>query len=185
MNRRIEHAGPAYVIAGNVDTDTIIKSRHCADPDPRILAAHCLEELAHPVDFAANRPWPIIVCTGSFGIGSARIQAPLALHGAGVRVVLASHFSPIFFENCLNGALLLPLACEVEKLFRRWPRTGEVYTVRIDTREVCLRGEDCDARFACPLPAWALEQRPWMDLLSDQAQAAGGLEALRKTGLQL
>jgi|GEM_PF-5632580 len=184
MTSAIQVAGPAYVIRGNVDTDTIIKSQHCADPDPEVLAAHCLDELPHPVPFAGNRPWPIVICQGSFGIGSARIQAPLALHGAGVRVVLASHFSSIFFENCLNGALLLPLCCEVEKLFGRWPKTAAHIAVGIENDQVSVVGAGCVGAFACPLPAWALRQQSWMDLISAQATAAGGLEALRETGLK-
>ncbi|GMQ77086.1 MAG: hypothetical protein BMS9Abin01_2397 [Gammaproteobacteria bacterium] len=37
----------------------------------------------------------------------------------------------------------------------------------------------------CVLPEWALAGESWMDLIEQQAHAAGGLEALRERGLAL
>jgi len=37
----------------------------------------------------------------------------------------------------------------------------------------------------CALPEWALAGDSWMDIIEEQAHAAGGLEALRARGLAL
>ena len=65
--------GPAYCITGDVDTDTVIKSRHCVSLRPEDLGPHCLAELAQEPRFEPG--YPIILCAGTFGIGSARREA--------------------------------------------------------------------------------------------------------------
>lgn len=177
---RVEINGRAYVVRGNVDTDTIIKSRHCVTSDAAALAPHCLAELDHAESFAATGPYPVIVCAGTFGIGSARIHAPMALAGAGVKAVLARAFAPIFYENCLNGAFLLPLAAPLEEL----PRTGDEVSVVVAGGELVYAWHGRQRRCPCPLPGWALEGRGWMQTIEEQAARAGGLEALRARGLE-
>lgn len=176
---RIE--GPAYVISGEVDTDTIIKSRHCTTADGARLAPHCLAELAQQPPFAAGGPWPVVVCGATFGVGSARFHAPLALAAAGVRAVVAPAFGAIFFENCLNGGYLLPLRAPLEPL----PATGTAVSLTVDGGVLRITADGVAWEGPCTLPAWALAGRPWIELIAEQAQAAGGLEALRRRGLRL
>lgn len=178
MSDTVSISGPAFVIDGNVDTDTIIKSRHCTTADPQALACHCLAELSHTLPFRPGA-YPLVLCRGTFGIGSARIQAPLALAGAGVRAVIARAFAPIFFENCLNGAILLPLEAELDA----WPETGVQANVFASARELVLSWQGTQTVLPCGLPQWALAGHSWMDIIEAEARAAGGLADLRERGL--
>jgi 3-isopropylmalate/(R)-2-methylmalate dehydratase small subunit len=175
MSGRVDIRGAAFTIDGNVDTDTIIKSRHCTSADPRALAPYCLAELAGEPPFGAGGAYPVIFCRGTFGIGSARIQAPLALAGAGVKAVLARAFAPIFFENCVNGAILLPLTATLDK----WPTTGTPVELAVSDGEFVLSWQGEHVTLPCAMPEWALAGQSWMDVIEQRAQAAGGLEALR------
>lgn len=172
--------GAAFVIDGDVDTDTIIKSRHCTTADPAALAPHCLAELGGPTPFLADR-YSVILCSGTFGVGSARIQAPHALAGAGIEAIVARAFAPMFFENCINGAMLLPLAASLAA----YPASGARVEVVVSTHELVLRTDDVQMTLTSTLPRWALSGRSWMDLIAEQARDAGGLEALRARGLAL
>jgi 3-isopropylmalate/(R)-2-methylmalate dehydratase small subunit len=180
MSAPLEIRGAVFAIDGNVDTDTIIKSRHCTSADPEALAPHCLAEIRQAAPFRAGA-FPIVLCRGTFGIGSARIQAPLALAGAGVKAVIARAFAPIFFENCINGAILLPLAATLPS----WPATGTDMQIMVSARELTLAWQDEQLTLPCALPKWALAGRSWMDIIEQQAHAAGGLAALRERGLAL
>ena len=175
MSGRVEIRGAVFTIGGNVDTDTIIKSHHCTTADPEALAPHCLAELPGALPFRAGGAFPVVLCQGTFGIGSARIQAPLALAGAGVKTVIARAFAPIFFENCINGAILLPLKAALN----RWPATGTHMELVVSDRTLALSWQDEQVALACALPEWALAGHSWMDIIEQRARAAGGLEALR------
>lgn len=180
MTAAKEIRGRAYPVAHDVDTDTIIKSRWCTTTQGPELAPHCLAELRPEGHFVATGPYAVIFCRGTFGLGSARIQAPIALAAAGVRAVVAPAFAPIFFENCLNGAFLLPLRAPVDRL----PEPGEDTEVRIAGGRLRVQAGRLRLQAPCTLPAWALAGKSWMQLVAEQAAAAGGLEALRRRGLQ-
>jgi 3-isopropylmalate/(R)-2-methylmalate dehydratase small subunit len=173
--------GPVYPIAGNVDTDTVIKSRHCTTVAPEDLGPHCLEELGQQPPFPTDGSHPIILCASTFGIGSARIQAPLALVGAGIKVVVATAVAPIFLENCINGGYLLPLRGPVAAL----PPAGTPAEVRIADGTASLRYDGFAAEWPCALPNWVLAGKGWVDLIAEAADAAGGLAALRAQGFRL
>ena len=181
MSAAITIAGPVFTVDGNIDTDTIIKSRHCTTAEPDLLAPHCLAEHRATPAFRPGGAYPLLCCSGTFGIGSARIQAPLALAGAGVKAVIARRFAPIFFENCINGALLLPFAAALDA----WPGSGAHMTLRVSNGalELCWDGERTVV--PCALPEWVLTGRSWMDIIEEQARAVGGLELLRRRGVRL
>ncbi|MDI6718477.1 MAG: 3-isopropylmalate dehydratase small subunit [Methanomicrobiales archaeon] len=98
-----------WKFGNDVDTDAIIPGRYLTIYDPEELARHVFEGTRN--DFANGvRPGDIIVAGSNFGSGSSREHAPLALKGAGVRVVIAQSFARIFFRNAINIGLL-PLVC--------------------------------------------------------------------------
>lgn len=175
MSAALSISGPAFVVDGDVDTDIIIKSRHCTSADPDALAPHCLAELEAGTPFRAGGAYSVVLCRGIFGIGSARIQAPLALAGAGVRAVVARAFAPIFFENCINGAILLPFAANLSA----WPQTGSRVTLSLADGELAVAWEGAREVIPCELPDWALAGMSWLDVIEQRARDAGGLEALR------
>lgn len=93
----------------NVDTDAIIPGRFLTIYDEKELAKHAFEGIRD--DFSRLvQEGDVIVAGRNFGCGSSREHAPLALKGAGVRVVLAKSFARIFFRNAINVGLL-PLVC--------------------------------------------------------------------------
>jgi len=94
----------------NVDTDAIIPGRFLIINDPKELAKHAFEGTRD--SFSRDvKEGDVIVAGRNFGCGSSREHAPLALKGAGVRIVLAESFARIFYRNAVNVGLL-PLVCK-------------------------------------------------------------------------
>jgi 3-isopropylmalate/(R)-2-methylmalate dehydratase small subunit len=75
-------------------------------------------------DFVLNQPRykgaQILLARENFGCGSSREHAPWALEDYGFRVIIATSFADIFFNNCFkNGLLPIRLAAEqVDELFK-------------------------------------------------------------------
>ncbi len=94
-------------------------------------------------DFVLNKePWQeakILITGENFGCGSSREHAPWALRGFGIRVIVASRFADIFYNNCFQNALLpiiLPEA-EVRKLMEQAARGGNaVFAVDLERQEI-------------------------------------------------
>jgi 3-isopropylmalate/(R)-2-methylmalate dehydratase small subunit len=93
----------------NIDTDAIIPGRFLTINDPKGLAAHVFEGFRDGFAETVNEG-DMIVAGRNFGCGSSREHAPLALTGAGVRVVIAESFARIFYRNSVNVGLL-PVIC--------------------------------------------------------------------------
>ena len=101
--------GRVWRFGDDVDTDAIIPGRFLTLYDPRELAKHAFEGTRD--DFAGGaRVGDLIVAGRNFGCGSSREHAPLALKGAGVRVIVAGSFARIFYRNAVNSGLL-PIVC--------------------------------------------------------------------------
>jgi 3-isopropylmalate/(R)-2-methylmalate dehydratase small subunit len=101
--------GRVWRFGDDVDTDAIIPGRFLTLYDPRELAKHAFEGTRD--DFAGGaREGDLIVAGRNFGCGSSREHAPLALKGAGIRVIVAESFARIFYRNAINSGML-PLVC--------------------------------------------------------------------------
>jgi 3-isopropylmalate/(R)-2-methylmalate dehydratase small subunit len=101
--------GRVWRFGNDVDTDAIIPGRFLTLYDPRELARHAFEGTRD--DFAGGaKEGDLIVAGRNFGCGSSREHAPLALKGAGIRVILAESFARIFYRNAINSGML-PLVC--------------------------------------------------------------------------
>lgn len=99
----------AWKFGDNIDTDAIIPGRFLTIYDEKELAKHAFEGTRD--DFARlAKTGDVIVAGKNFGCGSSREHAPLALKGAGIRVILAQSFARIFFRNAINVGLL-PVVC--------------------------------------------------------------------------
>ena len=93
----------------DIDTDAIIPGRFLTINNPDELAKHVFEGTRD--EFAKKvQEGDVIVGGRNFGCGSSREHAPLALIGAGVKVVIAKSFARIFFRNSINVGVL-PVVC--------------------------------------------------------------------------
>ncbi len=96
--------GRAWKYGPSVDTDVIIPARYLTEYRPEELAKHCMEDL-DPTFAREVRPGDIIVAGRSFGIGSSREHAPVAIKASGIAAVVAPSFARIFHRNAINIGL--------------------------------------------------------------------------------
>ena len=88
-------------------------------------------------DFVLNRsPYDqgsILLARANFGCGSSREHAVWALKNFGIRVVLASSFGDIFYNNCFNNGLLPVILDDavIEELFSLADDSGAL-TLTVD-----------------------------------------------------
>ncbi len=96
--------GIAHKYGDHVDTDVIIPARYLNTPDPKELAAHCMEDIDE--EFARKvQPGDILAAGVNFGCGSSREHAPIAIKAAGISCVIAASFARIFYRNAINIGL--------------------------------------------------------------------------------
>ncbi len=121
----------------NVDTDMIIPKQFLKSIKRSGFGPNLFDELRYldegqpgmdnstrPLnpDFALNQPRyqgaSILLSRANFGCGSSREHAPWALEDFGFRVVIASSFADIFYNNCFKNGVL-PIVVE-EAQIDRW-----------------------------------------------------------------
>ncbi len=121
----------------NVDTDAIIpkqflKSIKRTGFGPYLFDEWRYEDIGQPgmdctnrpkrADFVLNQPRyqgaEVLLARENFGCGSSREHAPWALEDFGFRVVIASSFADIFYNNCFKNGVL-PIVVE-EVQIDRW-----------------------------------------------------------------
>ena len=93
--------GTAFKYGDNVDTDVIIPARYLNDPNPAVLAEHCMEDI-DPSFASSVKAGDIMVGGWNFGCGSSREHAPVAIRASGVSCVIAASFARIFYRNAIN-----------------------------------------------------------------------------------
>ena len=100
----------------NVDTDQIIPAVYLKSIERTGFGEHLFAPWRFNPDGSANpefvlnvpayRNAAILVSGRNFGCGSSREHAPWALHGYGIRCVIAPSFADIFYNNCFQNGLL-------------------------------------------------------------------------------
>jgi len=100
----------------NIDTDIIIPMDRYLTAEREEMHAYAFETLrflpngAENPDFILNqtafRGAKILVTGANFGCGSSRESAVWALHGLGIRCIIAPSFGNIFYNNCFQNGLL-------------------------------------------------------------------------------
>ncbi|WP_029894067.1 3-isopropylmalate dehydratase small subunit [Desulfohalovibrio reitneri] len=109
-------SGRAHKVGAHIDTDAIIPARFLVSTDPLELGKNCMEGL-EPGWIQRIDEGDILVAGENFGCGSSREHAPLAILGAGIKVVVAHSFARIFYRNGFNmGLTLVEIGPEVEKI---------------------------------------------------------------------
>ena len=147
----------------NVDTDAIIpkqflKSIHRTGFGPNLFDEWRYLDRGEPgrdssqrprnPDFVLNQPAfagaRILLARENFGCGSSREHAPWALHGYGIRALVAPSFADIFFANCFrNGMLPIVLdAATVDRLFARVAaRPGQRWAIDLAAQTLTPEGD--------------------------------------------
>ncbi len=137
----------------NIDTDMIIPKLFLKTIKRSGLGKNLFDEMRYDAegneipDFVLNKPAyrnaQILIAGDNFGCGSSREHAPWALLDFGIRVVIATSFADIFFNNCFkNGILPIVLPQEdVDKLMDDASR-GANAVVTVDLENQVITGPD-------------------------------------------
>ncbi len=160
MKKFITHTGktvPLY--QDNIDTDQIVPKKFLL----RVARTGFGEALFYdwrfnsdgtPKDFVLNNPkyanGSILLAGKNFGCGSSREHAPWALEDFGFRVIIASAFADIFYNNCFKIGLLPIILGEqqVAELVKK-TETRENYQITVDLeRQKVFDTEDVEAEFS-------------------------------------
>lgn len=141
----------AVLNISNLDTDRLVPARFLHHPRSLGYGQFLLYDLRFEVDgnersdFVLNQPLyrevRILIAAENFGCGSSRESAVWALHGYGFRVIIASSFGDIYFENsCKNGLLNIALAApELDRLRQLIAsRQDAELTVDLETQTITL-----------------------------------------------
>jgi 3-isopropylmalate/(R)-2-methylmalate dehydratase small subunit len=133
----------------NVDTDQIIPKQFLKRIERTGFGEFAFFDWRYLPDGSANPDFELnraeyagaeILATGrNFGCGSSREHAPWALREMGFRVIIASSYADIFYNNCIqNGMLLVTLPEEqVQEIIRRAQRKpGYRLTVNLEAQSL-------------------------------------------------
>lgn len=128
MKAFTKHQGLAVTLLhDNIDTDQILPKQFLTGISRHGLGKHLFNDWRF-IDGDKERPNPefvlnqakykgasILVCGANFGCGSSREHAPWALQDFGFKVLIASSFGSIFYQNCLNNGIL-PIILELQNV---------------------------------------------------------------------
>ncbi len=144
--------GPAAPVPlANLDTDMIIRVERSAGLPRDRLGPHALEAWRFRADgspnpdCALNRPpydaARILVGGENFGCGSARETAVWALHGFGIRAVIAPSFGGAFHDNLFeNGMLPIRLPAEQVTALQALVAHAPILTIDLAAQEIRAEG---------------------------------------------
>ncbi|MCC6942902.1 MAG: 3-isopropylmalate dehydratase small subunit [Novosphingobium sp.] len=144
--------GPAAAMPEeNIDTDIIFPARFLLLTAREGLGKHAFHDRRYHADgtevagYVLNtdpfRSPPVIVAGANFGSGSSREQAVWALHGRGVRAVIAPALGEIFNNNCLrNGVIPIILPPETVAQLLGHAAAGTAFTVDLEAQTVTVAG---------------------------------------------
>jgi 3-isopropylmalate/(R)-2-methylmalate dehydratase small subunit len=144
----------------NVDTDAIIPKQFLKSIKKTGFGPHLFDEwryldhgepgmdltqrVKNP-DFVLNQDRyenaTILIARENFGCGSSREHAPWAIEDYGFRVILATSFADIFFNNCFkNGLLPIVLSGEtIDRLFEStYTNNGYALTIDLENQSITL-----------------------------------------------
>ena len=103
------------------------------DLDGNIIADFVLNK----AEYAQSK---ILLSGENFGCGSSREHAPWALNDFGIRVIIATSYADIFYNNCFKNSILpiiLPKA-EIEKLWAACETKATNATVDLETQTITI-----------------------------------------------
>ena len=139
---------PAYLPIVNIDTDMIIPKQFLKTIKRTGLGKNLFYEMRYDEkgkiinDFILNQnPFnnsKILIAGKNFGCGSSREHAVWALRDFGIKIVIASSFGDIFYNNCFkNGVLPIKLdKNKIEDLFQKMSDSSADLSVSLDSKKI-------------------------------------------------
>ena len=125
----------------NINTDQLFPGKYtytCSTPDE--IKSHLFEDLDN--DFAPNvKIGDIILAGKNFGCGSSREEAVFVFKKFGIKVLIASSFSRIYFRNCIN----LGIAPIIIKKSNEIGQTGDL--ISINFQRGVVKNENSGQKF--------------------------------------
>jgi 3-isopropylmalate/(R)-2-methylmalate dehydratase small subunit len=117
MNKFTKHTGKTVALyQANIDTDQIIPKQFLKSIERTGFGQYLFYDWrfnsdgTEKPDFILNQPKykdaSILIAGKNFGCGSSREHAPWALEDFGFRVIIASAFADIFYNNCFKVGIL-------------------------------------------------------------------------------
>lgn len=122
--------GRVHVYGDDINTDVIIPGKYLDYDDPEYLGRHAMEGI-DPEFVKKVRKGDILVAGRNFGCGSSREQAPVALKGAGISVIIAKFYARIFYRNATNIAIP-PIEADIADRVS----TGDELEINFETAEI-------------------------------------------------
>ena len=124
--------GRAWKFGDNIDTDQIFPGAYLTLTDIEEMGKHAMEGVPGREDFArkVNRG-DIIVAGKNFGCGSSREQAPIAIKGCGISLVIAKSFARIFYRIAVNIGLPIMECKDIDKI-----DDGDILEVDLESGEI-------------------------------------------------
>jgi 3-isopropylmalate dehydratase small subunit len=129
----------------DVDTDIIYPARFLLITERQGLGRYAFHDRRDAPTFPI-RPDdelapPFLVAGPNFGCGSSREQAPWALDGLGIRVIIAESFGEIFHSNCFkNGMLAVRFNMATVTMLHECAIAGKTFAVDLQNQQ--LRVQD-------------------------------------------
>ena len=147
----------AYIDRDNIDTDQIIPTEYLKSikkygfedylfdgwryEDDGKLGVKKEERIINKEFILNNEPFnksKILLSRDNFGCGSSREHAVWALRDFGIKIVIASSFGDIFYNNCFkNGVLPIKLdKNKIEDLFQKMSDNSADLSVSLDSKKI-------------------------------------------------
>ncbi|RLF43007.1 MAG: 3-isopropylmalate dehydratase [Thermoplasmata archaeon] len=124
--------GKAWKFGDNIDTDQIFPGAYLTLTDVEEMGKHAMEGVPGKEDFAKRvNKGDIIVAGKNFGCGSSREQAPIAIKGCGISLVIAKSFARIFYRNAVNIGLPIMECKDVDMIDE-----GDMLEVDLESGEI-------------------------------------------------
>lgn len=146
----------------NVDTDMIIPKQFLKSIKRSGFGPNLFDELRYldegqpgmdnskrplnpdfPLNQARYEGASILLSRANFGCGSSREHAPWALEDYGFRVVIASSFADIFYNNCFKNGVL-PIVVDEQQIDRWFNMLAEEpgFSLTVDLPNQCIRDRE-------------------------------------------
>lgn len=153
MTPLVTVAGQALSLPdADVDTDIIYPARFLLITEKKGLGRYAFHDRrdtpGFPLAPGIESAPPMLIAGPNFGCGSSREQAPWALAGLGIRVIIAESFGEIFFSNCFkNGQLPIRLDAATVDRMHAAARAGLPFVIDLKARTLTV-GDDAPIAFA-------------------------------------